>query len=136
MYKLSTLVLFTTFILMTGLFAILFFPINVLTTNRQPYKVLTPKIKVGGVLIYQVDACKHLAVPSTVTRTFTDGVSYPAIIGSNNIKIGCSKTNIAVHVPSYIPIGQYHLELDVVYKINALRDVEYNFETESFNVIK
>ena len=102
----------------------IFWPVEVLKPNIQPYKVLTPIVKVGGDLSYVVDACKDSTLNGSVTRTFADGEYYPSIISMNNIPVGCHKTVVNVFVPNYIPPGYYHLNLDISYQVNQLR-VQY-----------
>lgn len=116
-------------------FCLKFWPITVIRPNVQPYKVVTEKVRVGSNFIYTVDACKFTDSPATVSRVFVDGIRYPSVTSTNNVKKGCNKTNVSIQVPNYVEPGIYHLELNVVYKINALRNDTYKFSTEGFEVI-
>ncbi len=122
------------YLVMIIVLIILFWPINVVKTNHQPYKILTPMVAAGANVTYLVDACKYIGVRSTVTRTFADGVRYPSTTSSNNISTGCKKTKVSIPVPNYVPAGKYHLDLDIVFQVNPFRQVSYHFQTESFQV--
>jgi|ERR1700719_4961032 len=136
-YRLSVLFLFIICILSIALLFLLFGPITVVTPNVQPYKVFTPIVKRGGDLLYQVDACKYVSVESQVYRQFVQipsKIEYPGTQEPNNIATGCRKTNVTIQVPMYIPKGIYYLNLSVFYQVNPLRQVDYNFVTEKFQV--
>jgi hypothetical protein len=114
---------------------LMFWPVTVIKANVQPYKVITPIIKVGGNLTYQVDACKSTPLMASVIRTFEDDIAYPSITSSNNIPAGCHKTNVTIPVPLYIPPGKYYIKLDAVYQINAFRHIETHFKTDTFQIV-
>lgn len=136
MYKFSALALILSGVAIFTLFYILFWPVQVIKPNTIPYKVLTPIVKVGGDLVYQVDACKFIDSKATVYRSFVDGQRYPALISFNNIRKGCGITNVKIPVPNFVIPGKYHLELDIEYRINALKSVTYHFRTEEFYIIE
>lgn len=130
----SGVILFTAVLLITSLL-IKVWPVTVTRPNVQPYKVLTPKVRVGDQLVYVVDSCKYLKVTGIVSRSFVDGVRYPSITSSGIVKPGCSKTKVAIQVPNYVVPGIYHVDLSVQYQINPFRTDTYNFYTENFEVI-
>lgn len=105
--------------------------------SSNPRKVLTQVVHVGDMVIFQTPSCKLLDVPGTVSRRFVDGVVYqtPSVPTSAGQKCNGSLVNIPVHVPN-IPPGVYHLEAELRYKVNPLREVVYRFSTENFRVIK
>ena len=116
------------------LWYLFFWPITVITANVQPYRVLTPVVYAGGNITYQVNACKVLGIPAAVVRTFEDDIGYPSISGTNNIPIGCHKTNVTIPVPTFIPPGKYHIKLDAIYTINSFRTETQAFNTAEFTV--
>lgn len=137
MYKLSVVLLSVVSFFSVVMLLLLFYPVTITKPNVQPYKVITKNITTGGQLVYVVDACKYVDVESHVTRSFVNVATmteYPAIQGQNNVGTGCHKTPVTAQVPLYIPAGVYYLQLDVVYKVNALQDKTYHFTTEDFTV--
>lgn len=115
---------------------LVFWPVEVIKPNTVPYRIKTPIVKQGGTLIYEVDACKFLAIDSTIYRSFVDGLMFTAPPAPNSITVGCKKTNVFLEVPKDLPIGIYHIELKIVYKVNPIHDVIYNFRTEDFQVVE
>lgn len=135
MNKISFATVLLTGIILIGWILIQFWPVTAIVPNTQPYKILTKKVKVGGQLVYVVDACKKIKASSVVSRAFVDGIRYPAITSFNNVPVGCTKTKVSILVPNFITPGVYHLELNVQYKINNLRVDTYQFTTEEFEVV-
>lgn len=136
-YRLSVFFLFISAAFCFFLFFDLFFPFTVIKPNRQPYKILTPVVKQGGELTYQIDSCKYIAVRSNVYRSFIQvpsNIEFPGIDEPNNIAVGCRKTNQTTLIPIYLPKGTYYLNLSVLYYLNFLRTINYNFTTEKFRV--
>lgn len=124
-----------TALLMVSWIVIQVWPVTVMKPNVQPYKVVTKQVRVGGQLVYIVDACKYLTTTGIVTRTFADGVRYPSIITTGFVKPGCSSTKVSVLVPNYVVPGTYHLELSIQYQINPFRADTYQFTTDNFEVL-
>jgi len=53
-------------VMLATYFYLAFKPYNVTKANVQPHKVITPVVKPGDVLIYQVDSCKFRATPAPI----------------------------------------------------------------------
>jgi hypothetical protein len=134
-YKFSLGIIITAAVLIIAWVLIQLWPVTVLKPNTQPYKILTPKVKVGDQVIYLVDVCKYKNVQGTIERTFVDDVRYPSITSIGNIKPGCTKTKVSVQVPNFVVPGIYHLELNASYKINPFRTDFYQLSTETFEVL-
>ena len=124
-------------ILIAYLFYALFWPVEVIEPQVQPYKVLTPVVRQGGELKYQVDICKYHDLPATIIRSFViEGVSYYLPEGSSNVKVGCNKTDVLLDVPTVIPLGRGYLDIVTHYQINSYRTKSYHLKTDEFEVIK
>ncbi len=115
-----------------------FTPVKVIEAQRQPYKILTPTIKAGGTVVYEVDACKFKDIQSMVIRRFVDekGLRYPLAPEQNNVKPGCGKTQIPLIVPETLHPGVWHITLDVSYRVNLFRDESYHLVTDNFTIEK
>lgn len=114
---------------------LLFYPAEVIKPNTQPYKVLTPIVYQGGVLKYEINACKLIETTALVSRRFVDGVVINLPMTTNNVKKGCFKSPTQTVVPLEVPPGTWHLQLDIEYKINSFRSATYHFTTETFTVL-
>lgn len=113
-----------------------FWPIDIIKPLQQPYKVLTKSVKAGDILIYEVNACKYYELESVVFRTFSDDLTYTAPPVPNTVHKGCGKTKVTIEIPKNLPPDNYHLDLKIVYHVNFIHEVEYNFKTEDFTVTK
>lgn len=135
-YRLSLIFMGSSFLLLFILLGMLYWPVTVIKPLIQPYKILTPVVKVGDNIIYEVNACKYYETTGTITRSFEDGAIYPAISSQGNVTKGCTKSEVSVAVPNYIPPGVYHLNLDAAYQINPIRTIIYHFKTSDFVVTR
>lgn len=115
-----------------------FIPITVIVPNVQPYKVPVKQVHIGQQIVYIVDACKYKDASAVVARAFVEDSNdtvYPSISEINRLRIGCNRSNVSAIVPPILLPGKYHLQLDVTYRVNFLREETYHFETESFEVL-
>lgn len=121
--------------MMFGAAWLAYVPVTVLTPQVQPYLVLTPSVKSGDTLVYQVNACKYREATGVITRSFVDdsGTAYPLASVQGNVRKGCQKTNVPVIVPVLHP-GVWHVTLDVGYRVNPIRTEYYHLSTETFNI--
>lgn len=115
-----------------------FMSVKVVEANVQPYRAITKEVQAGGVFVYEVDACKLKAVPSTVVRRFIDskGTRYTQPAEESNIKTGCGVSRIPVTTPYNLPEGEYYLDIEIAYQVNPLRTENYRFYTENFLITK
>ena len=117
------------------IFFLLFYPFKTLTVNSS-HALNTPKA--GEVLMYEVDYCKYTTAPATVFRTLhtvdeTSIVPFPAV---DTISItGCNKVSVPLQLYPSTPPGAYYLQVDVQFKINALREIHYQFRTNPFKIL-
>jgi len=119
-------------------FYLAFKPQNVIKANVQPHKVITPFVKPGDVLIYQVDSCKFRAAPARVVRRFVDeaGTRYPQPPEDSNVIKGCSLSRIPVAVPFNMSTGKWYIDIETTYQVNPFRSEYYHFRTDYFNIVK
>lgn len=118
--------------LLTYLFFVLY-PYK--TFEVKSAKVLTHEVKAGTVVFYQVDYCKETTHGSSVQRQLvsdTVAIPYPPV--TSVAKEGCHKVKIPLEIPSSTPSGEYTLRVAATFKVNALREITTNFETDTFTV--
>lgn len=136
-YRLSLLFLLVISVFSIVLLIMIFWPIEIITPNIQPYKIINHQVRQGESLIYQVDACKYYDLVSMVRRQIIiDGVVYDLPLTQNNVQKGCGKTDVAVFISPALPTGHAYIELTIQYKVNALRDETYYFKTEGFDILQ
>ena len=133
LHKASIVSLAVSIVCLFTIIFLLFWPTTVIVPNRQPYRVITPTVKAGENMVYEVDACKYYDVSSMVTREIVvESVHYPLSPLQNNISKGCNKTHVSIMIPSVIPPGTAYLDLTVSYYLSALKTETYHFKTEEF----
>jgi len=100
--------------------------------------VATNEPKAGEVLLYEVDYCKYTPAPAIVYRTIRS-VDEKSIIPFPSVDtitdIGCKKTSIPLELLDTIPAGEYYLSVNLSFKVNAFREINYQFRTEPFNIL-
>lgn len=131
----ATIIAVALMFLFIGLFLALK-PVDIIKPNTQPYRVLTPVVKAGEPMVYEVDACKNKDLPSMVSRRFVDeaGVRYPLPTIESNVILGCNKSGVPVATYPTMKPGKWYLALDVTYQVNLLRSQSYHFTTDTFEI--
>jgi hypothetical protein len=131
----SLLTVFGSFIFSLFVAYWLIYPYKPLVVNGDA-QVLQDKVKAGDSLIYRLDFCKNMDLPVTIRRRFVDGLVYtlPEFTTHNN-KIGCKVQDILLEVPETLPDGEYFFYTEFVYKVNPIRSVIVEVESNSFRVI-
>ena len=94
------------------------------------------EVKQGTDLEYILDYCKYTDVMPSVTRKFVDGIIYAVPSSGVGLKKGCGKMVLSIPVPKTLPIGVYHLETSLDYKVNLIRVINKEYSTEKFTVVK
>lgn len=111
-------------------------PFKTIEPTHQPYKVLTPKVHPGEDIVYVSEICRYTDVQPTVVRQL---VGESIIYLPNRISKfpkGCGAYKVPSRVPPETPPGFYHLELAPSYRINPVRTIVVNIETEEFEVVE
>ena len=94
------------------------------------------EVKQGTDLEYLLDYCKYTDVIPSVSRKFVDGIIYAVPSSGVGLKKGCGKMVLSIPVPKTLPIGVYHLETSLDYKVNLIRVINKEYSTEKFTVVK
>lgn len=116
---------------------LLFAPVTVIQPLTQPYKVLNQTAKAGDHLVYEVHYCKYLDSPGTINRQIViDGVAIDSQEQPVFLPTGCPvKKEIKVPLPLNLPNGTYKILINLHYKVNPIRIIDYEFETEEFQIV-
>lgn len=116
----------------------LFYPFTILEITEA--KVLTPIVKPGDSLIYQVSYCKYADTPAQVTRTFHEISERNVIlteIVSSITKTGCSTVKIPIKIsadPKISLPGEYYLQVSVSLQVNSFRTDTVHFRVEGITI--
>lgn len=128
------------FAILSGMFLVflvtfwLIYPYNPLTI-KHPIQVITKEVSAGDELIYSIEYCKNVNIPSTLTKEYIDGVIYAAPpIVANNPK-GCGINLGMITVPN-LPAGNYKIRFTYTYKMNPLREISVVVESSELVVVE
>jgi hypothetical protein len=137
-YKLSSVLLCIS-IFMLGVFAFwAFYPYKTLELKDDVFPILNKDktIKQGGTLQFVSDNCKYVDLPATTSRAFVNSIIYYVPTTTTNIRKGCGKVTINVSVSRELPPGKYYLHNIFQYKVNPVRIMTVEHNTEPFFVIE
>lgn len=100
---------------------------------KQPNKVLTPVVKPGEDLIYEVDYCKYTNRSVILSKVLVDTVHFNLGAARSNLPCGCNKVQVAVPMPKILELnGTYHLDIRAEYQMNPFRTIIVETRTEDF----
>lgn len=114
---------------------LLLYPFMPLTLNG-PVTIETPVVKAGSALVYQISACKHTPDTPTIYKKIVSAQysePYPAVQGV--VVPGCTTTKVPLAIQTGTPPGKYMLYTEVVYHVNALRDIHVFWQAGPFQVV-
>ena len=112
-----------------------FYPFKTLTVE-SPLKVLTPKVKAGDDMIYQVKYCRYTKVSAKVTRTLIGSDTIPTIPLNSISKPGCGTAVVHMNTPSSANPGIYHMEASADFQVNPYQIRTTNYESDNFEITK
>jgi hypothetical protein len=138
--KIATALLLVMFTALVSIITYLVYPVNIISVV-QPYKVLNENKEVvrGEKLVYEVEYTKHTDTPAVIYRNVVcdDGNLVTLSPVDSNVPRGEHKiVRSDVVIPGKTSLGMCKLSIVLDYEWSHIRDIRYNFETESFKVIK
>lgn len=110
-----------------------------------PFKTIELQDKLIPVIIKQVHAGEKLQVKYNFTK-FTDEQAEINITLVNHVILNLNPYYLSlvsgeyhkigfIEIPSFSPLGTYHAIVNIKYKINPLRTISLDFQTEDFQVV-
>ena len=98
-YKISWLAIFCVGVLIVLTSYWMIKPYNPIVFNERPFKVLTPEVRSGDFVVFQIDYCKLNELTPTISRYSIDGLIYatPDILAVKK-EAGCSRVDNSVYV--------------------------------------
>lgn len=133
--KLSNYLLIVMVIIFLFIMGMLVYPFKVIEV-KSPAEVITKVLQSGDELKYQIEYCVYKNSPVTVRKRIVNKVAYNLPLFEMYFTDGCDNTTVSsIMIPEYIKPGKYYLEIVTIHHINPLRDVEYKWRTEEFEII-
>jgi hypothetical protein len=126
-----------TALVLVFLFAyLLFYPIKTVEFRPGSFQTSKTKYKNGEVLSYRLAYHKYTKLPGVVIPSFVDGIVFQLPAMQTNNPMGehdFVKTSFVI--PECLPPGNYTLQMTIIYKINAFRDITHYVRTNQFEVV-
>ena len=123
------------FLTLVALVVIATYPFKVIEIKAE-FKVLTPVVKQGELLEYQVNAEKFMPITGTKKCSFEDGIVFFLPTVESKLDVGVHNETVGVPIPETLPLGSYKYHCKVDYQITPFRTVNAEFYTETFEVTK
>ena len=117
----------------------LFSPMSLFKVTNSPVPLVGGNIvKAGTQIQYIIDYCKYVPITGEIHRQLVDTVTIPLESYQTDSPVGCEtgKKSIPVTIPGYIQPGRYKISIHAIYHPYPWRTVDYQFETETFDVVK
>lgn len=87
-------------------------------------------------LTVSFDYCKYTPLQAQVTRTLIGSrisIDLP-VDHQTKLPVGCGKANRAFLIPKINNTGTYHIHYHVIYKVNPVRFVDVDYDTQDFEI--
>ena len=114
---------------------LLIYPFNIMEVKQQPLPVISKQIKQGDNLVYVLDYCKYMSLPSEISPQLVDGIIFAFPTDISYVDKGCNVVFGSVPIPVSVPKGKYYMRFIVTYKVQGVREINYMYKTEEFEVI-
>lgn len=136
-FYLSGLILLLAFLTIGLISYWLVFPYDVLDVKKLPVPVTRTPTSADGIIVLKFNYCKNMEIEGnleiSMISTSTAILLPPA---EERTHAGCRKDfNAPVIIPSQASNGTYFFHYKVTYKVNPLKTIVEEFDTEKFEVI-
>ena len=111
-----------------------FYPFKTLVV-KQPITILTPTVKAGDDMVYQISYCRYFKGSAQLSRTLVGPDNFPAPFVSSITKPGCGIAHVHLNVPASATPGAYHMEAIAEFQVNPFQLRRVNFQSGEFQVI-
>lgn len=107
---------------------LLLVPTKVIETY-SPMKVSPAQITAGDAITVSFKYCKYRNLDSKIVIDYIGNAVIPSLSTQRHFPTGCHEKGLIITVPTSAPSGEYTLHGTITYKVNSLREVDYEFET-------
>lgn len=112
----------------------LFWPFDTIE-YQTPLRVLTPTVKIGECVVYEVNYTRVTRAPTQVTSTLVNDIIYVLSETQISAPKGEHKSVNRLLIPNAVAPGRYHMELELAWDVNHLRTIRKRIVSEPFTVI-
>jgi len=113
----------------------LFCPYKTIEFNSD-FKMAKTVYTQGEETFYTIDYCKYTDVNPVIKKKFIDGIIFTAENNSAQLAKGCRVQAVPILIPDTLPVGKYKLEVELVYKVNPVRNINIVHYSNWFTVVE
>lgn len=137
LYYLSMLVILAAMILLGYAYYLQFWPIRVVTLNKDPMLITEGRVVTEGDHVCLVlDFTKHKSYKAEIQWFMLNGETIPLRSTSLYRRQGHTKTDTCFKIPHGTRPSEYVIQVDIVYQITPFRKITYAWQSEPFTVIE
>ena len=112
-----------------------FYPFKIV--ELKEFKITDKQVKAGDMLNFNLEFVKNYSFKGDIQWFFVDGIYYLLPNNGSVYKnIGLSSSKRKLFIPKNLPPDTYIIHVDISYKITPFRQVNYVWQSNSFEVIK
>ncbi len=138
LYRSSILIIGTAMLLGLLMMYWLNAPYHPLELHQSPAPVSPRQVKANGILFAHFDYCKSINATDRITRDLVGDkvvINLPPQVQLANTPVGCQEIDAPIVLPNVMTYGKYHIHYTIVYKVNPIREVTIEFDTEEFEIV-
>lgn len=111
----------------------LLYPYKTIEFRNEEQKIITPLV--GTAVIYEIDYCKYTNASAVAMRALVDGYTLPLVPVESTLPKGCGTKRFVISIPTNTPAGKYYIQINLLYKVNPIREIMVSTRTEEFTVL-
>jgi len=144
--KLINLISYLTLVIAFGLLFVFAYwkfysyqPIKINFADSRKVLLIEKKtLRIGDELVYYVNYTKNINVNPTISKFYVDSLIYPVTNSPGlNHPIGKGRDRIVMEIPKGLPLNEkLKLVINYNYRVNPIRTIDIQVETEEFTLIK
>ena len=101
-----------------------------------PIKVLTPVVRAGDYLVYKIKYDKKMNITGKLSRKLVNSYKIDLTETPATSPLGPDEDSVPVQVPRFADAGEYYLWWSCEYKVNPIRTITIQAQSELFEVVR
>jgi len=133
-YHISILTIVFTGLFVLYFFYLLIFPLKIM--EIKSFKTKEDSYRRGEAPIFIMDYCKYANISGHVEPELINGIHYILDDFGTSLPVGCKVVDyLGGPIAEEIPPGKYKFKFTLIYKVNVLRTVRYEYLSNQFEIL-
>jgi hypothetical protein len=112
----------------------IFYPYKPIAIHKISILNLDKKVLAGDYIVYQMDYTKYVDLDGAMTRKLVNEFIIDLTDTITTNPVGTGVNRMIIPIPKYADPGKYKLRFTITYKVNPIRSVTIDAESEEFIV--